>query len=339
MTSLAHTLPATLKLLSDATRLRLLGLLSQEELAVQELMAITGLPQSRISNHLSLLKRAGLVRDRREGSWSFHSLVPPTAESALTPELFDAVLRPFLAQPQGQSDAQALERVREQRRERSRSAHDALAERWVELGQELQGGSLRAEAFAALAPRGLCVADLGCGAGFLTGYLATRAARVIAIDHAERLLDAARQRVASGNVEFRAGDVERLPLHDAEVDAAFANLVWHHVADVDRAAREVFRVLRPQGVAVVTDLLPHDQDWMRERMGDLRLGLRPDAVTGALARAGFVDIGVEPVADRYRVADPSGRDVDFELFLVRAVRGTGPTPSQPVITVSDRIRR
>ncbi|MGA1525818.1 MAG: ArsR/SmtB family transcription factor, partial [Planctomycetota bacterium] len=194
MTSL-ETLQSTLKLLSDATRLRLLALLSRDELAVQELVSITGLAQSRISNHLSLLKRAGLVRDRREGSWSFHSLVEPAAPGPLTPQLFGAVLEPYLQSKDGRADSQALERVREQRRERSRKAHDALADRWVELGQEFRTGALRSEALGALAPGEWTVADLGCGAGFLTAYLAGRFARVIAVDHAERMLAAARRRV------------------------------------------------------------------------------------------------------------------------------------------------
>lgn len=316
----AATLPATLKLLSDPTRLRLLALLSQEELVVQELVAITGLQQSRVSNHLSLLKRAGLVRDRREGSWSFHSLVAPATDTALSPSLFEAVLRPYLGGEQGLADTDALERVREQRRERSRSAHDALASRWVELGQEFERGSLRVEAFAAIAPRTWTVADLGCGAGFLTSYLAPRSTRVIAVDHAERMLATARERVGAANVEFRRGDLEALPLADGEVDAAVSNLVWHHVADFDRAAKEVWRVLAPDGVAVVTDLLPHDQEWMRERMGDLRLGIRADAVVTALVRAGFTDVVEEPIADRYRVEDQNGRSVLLPLFLVRAVR-------------------
>ena len=64
-TALAN-LQSTLKLLSDPVRLRLCALLARAELAVQELVTITGLQQSRISNHLSLLKRQGLVRDRRE---------------------------------------------------------------------------------------------------------------------------------------------------------------------------------------------------------------------------------------------------------------------------------
>ena len=322
MSSSATTLPATLKLLSDPTRLRLLALLSQEELVVQELVAITGLQQSRVSNHLSLLKRARLVRDRREGSWSFHSLVPPAEDAALTPGLFDAVLRPYLASESGRADGDALERVREQRRQRSRLAHDALASRGVEIGHEFAYGSLRAEALAAIAPRTWTIADLGCGAGFLTEYLAPRSARVIAIDHAERMLATARERVMASNVEFRSGDLEALPLADGEVDAAFANLVWHHVGDMDRAARELFRVLKDGGIAVVTDLLPHDQDWLRERMGDLRLGLRPEVVASALGRAGFSVVEDFPVVDRYRAKDPAARPIDLPLFLVRAVRTT-----------------
>ena len=41
------------------------------------------------------------------------------------------------------------------------------------------------------------------------------------------------------------------------------------------------------GTAVITDLLPHDEDWMREEMGDYRLGLRPEDVMGALAPRRF----------------------------------------------------
>src|SRR5262245_61109027 len=140
-----HNLPATLKLLSDPTRLRLCALLSRAELAVQELMAATGLAQSRISNHLALLKRSGLVRDRREGTWSFHSLVAPDERGPLTPELHGAVIEAYVATESGQRDLQALEALREQRRARSRRTHDALAERWVEVGQEFALGSLRSE--------------------------------------------------------------------------------------------------------------------------------------------------------------------------------------------------
>ena len=56
-----------LRLLADSTRLRLLLLLEQEELSVAELQQILGMGQSRISSHLSQLKRAGVLTDRRVG--------------------------------------------------------------------------------------------------------------------------------------------------------------------------------------------------------------------------------------------------------------------------------
>ena len=119
------------------------------------------------------------------------------------------------------------------------------------------------------------------------------------------------------SVEFRRGEMELLPLAEDEVVQSFANLVWHHLADMDRAARELFRVIRAGGTAVITDLLPHDQDWMREEMGDYRLGLRPEDVMGALARSGFVDLAIEMIQDHYVVQSPRGEESALPLFLVR----------------------
>lgn len=313
----AATLPATLKLLADPVRLRLCALLARNELAVQELVAITGLQQSRISNHLSLLKRAGLVRDRREGTWSFHSLAEPDVHGPLTPSLFAAVVEPWLQSDDGTRDAQALLSVLDQRRRKSREMHDRLASEWLAVGQGFALGTLRAEILSQAWPGGGTVADLGCGTGFLANWLAARGATVIGIDHSEGMLAEASRAGAGNAVDWRRGELDALPLAAAEVDVAFANLVWHHVPDLDAAAREVFRVLRPGGTFVVSDLLPHDADWMREAMGDLRLGLKPELVRAALLRAGFTDLADEPLRDRYQVAQAGGEPTDFPMFLVR----------------------
>src|SRR3954453_12002116 len=63
-----------MRLLSDPNRVRLLLLLEAEELSVAELQEILVMGQSTISTHLSQLKRAGLVEDRRTGKSSFYSL-------------------------------------------------------------------------------------------------------------------------------------------------------------------------------------------------------------------------------------------------------------------------
>jgi ArsR family transcriptional regulator len=316
-------LRSTLKLLADPVRLRLCGVLARAELAVQELCAVTGLAQSRTSNQLAQLRRAGLVRDRREGTGAFHALVEPSATGPLSPALYDAVLRPYLESAESRVDAKALAAVRERRRQKSRDAHDRLAARWVEVGQEFAVGSLRAEVLAQAWPPGLVVADLGCGTGFLSTALAHRGARVIAVDHSARMLAAARKGPLGRGVEFRRGELDALPLADGEVDAAFSNLVWHHLPDVAAAAREVFRVVKRGGTVVVSDLEPHQADWMRETMGDLRLGTRPDQVVAALARAGFADLRHEPAIDRYRVTSPRGETRELPMFLVCGRKPSG----------------
>ena len=60
--------------LSDDTRLRVIKLLQERELCVCELMQVLAMSQPRISRHMSVLKNAGLVGDRREGKWVYYSL-------------------------------------------------------------------------------------------------------------------------------------------------------------------------------------------------------------------------------------------------------------------------
>lgn len=62
---------------ADPTRLRLLGLLGEGEACVCDLTRALRLPQPRVSRHLAYLRRAGLVVDRRDGTWRHYSLARP----------------------------------------------------------------------------------------------------------------------------------------------------------------------------------------------------------------------------------------------------------------------
>lgn len=66
--------------LSDETRLRIMVLLSKKELCVCQLEWTLNLSQAKVSRHLTVLKNAGLVQDRREGLWIFYSLTKPKNE-------------------------------------------------------------------------------------------------------------------------------------------------------------------------------------------------------------------------------------------------------------------
>ena len=315
-----------LKLLADECRVRLLVLLEEEELSVQELVEITGLGQSRVSRHLGLLRGAGLLRDRREGTWTFYQLDREANGQALPAPLWKVVGGEFAATAQYSLDRAALERVRESRRERSRSAHDRLAGQWRMVGEDLVEGSLRAEALAALAAPDLVVADLGCGAGFFTQFLAERVTRVIAVDHSRAMLDEARKTIPDGtDVELRKGELDALPLADGEVDAVIANLVLHHVPEFGAVAAEIARVLRPGGVAVITDLMPHAEEWMRAEMGDPRLGIDPEVLAAAFREAPFARVERIPVNDKYRMKSAGGRVARLDLFLLRVTKNGNPS--------------
>lgn len=105
-----HHLQEIFKALSDETRLRILKLLEEREICVCELMQVLGMPQSTISRHMNVLRRAGLVIGRRDGKWVHYRLCPadfnPYASSVL--ELLKGLLRDH---PLVRRDKEALKRA------------------------------------------------------------------------------------------------------------------------------------------------------------------------------------------------------------------------------------
>src|SRR5688572_16986016 len=91
---------------SDRTRLRILRLLRDGELCVCDLIAVLDKPQPTVSRHLSYLRKAGLVKARKQGLWQYYTLTPP--RNCFHEKLLDCLTSCFAAVPELSRDAERL---------------------------------------------------------------------------------------------------------------------------------------------------------------------------------------------------------------------------------------
>ena len=276
----------TLSALADATRARLLLALDRHELTVGELCAITQLPQSTVSRHLRILNDQGWVSSRADGTSRQYRLASPL--EATDRRLWQVVKDQLAAGRQAAQDAERLRSVLARRRTASREFFSTAAGQWDALRTELFGSRAGLAALPALLDEHWIVGDLGCGTGELAASLAPFVARVIGVDASKPMLAAARRRLEDAeNVELRAGELEALPIADGELDAAVLFLVLHHVVEPGPALAEVARVLKPGGRVLVVDMLPHEHEEYRQRMGHVWQGFSAEAIGGWMDEAGL----------------------------------------------------
>ena len=276
-----------LRVVADPNRLRILLLLRGEELSVAELQEILVMGQSTISTHLSLLKQAGLVEDRRTGKSSLYRLC--AAGGSPLDEILDRARKEI---HEAGVDQAAMRRVLRKRQDKMRSFFDSVAGR---LGRDyVPGKSWKslAEALLRLMPP-MVIADLGAGEGAFALLLAQRATKVIAVDTSAKMIEVGRDqahRHGVENVEYRLGDMEELPIDSCSVDIVFFSQSLHHALHPERAVTEAARILRAGGRIVILDLVKHRFEEARELYADEWLGFSEPELEEMLEKAGFLNV-------------------------------------------------
>jgi ArsR family transcriptional regulator len=271
-----------LQTFADATRVRLLGLLADGELTVAELTSITELSQSRVSTHLGRLKESGLLRDRRVGTSTYYALredTMPEEARSLWRLIHDVV---------GDS-------VIEGDRKRKKALLRARAGSWPDaVAGEMERHYSPGRTWDATA-RGLLgiarfgdVLDVGGGDGAVTELYSSRAQSVTLLDRSERMLEAARERLAErSNVRFSLGDMHALPFSEASFDEVLMLNVLTYSDQPGLVISEAARVLRPGGRLAVVTLSEHEHEEVTAAYGHVGRGFAPRTLRALFAGSGL----------------------------------------------------
>jgi ubiquinone/menaquinone biosynthesis C-methylase UbiE len=177
---------------------------------------------------------------------------------------------------------------------------------------------------------GETVLDLGSGAGFdcfLTANRVGQKGKVIGVDMTPEMIEKARENARKGNyknVEFRLGEIENIPAADKSVDVVISNCVINLSPDKKRVFGEAFRVLKPGGRLMVSDivLLKELPDFMRSSIasyvGCISGAMMKDRYIETIRETGFqevkvIDEAVFPV--EYITNDPRAKAIINKMNL------------------------
>ena len=181
---------------------------------------------------------------------------------------------------------------------------------------------------------GETVLDLGSGGGidcFIAAKRVGASGHVIGVDMTPEMVDRARRNAAAagaGNVEFRLGEIENLPVADSTVDAIISNCVINLVPDKRRAFAEAFRVLRTGGRLSVSDIVLTAEvplvirDSVEAYVACLSGAIMRDDYLAQIAEAGFTDVSV--TSEKGFSAD----EFATEEIVTELRAATGATPEE-----------
>ena len=269
-----------LKAAGEETRIRILALFKGGELTVTELVTIMRQSQPRISRHLRLLCEAGLLERHREGTWIFYRLADLGEQADLVNSIMNYI--PYQDQIL-QHDQKRLEEVKKTRDLKAASYFQENAANWDKI-RSLYVPERQVEDYLLEITNNLeieTLLDVGTGTGRMLKLFSPHTKQGIGIDLSHEMLGVARSHLENNaitNMQIRHGDMYDLALMDGSMDLVLFHQVLHFADDPLAAIRETARILRPDGIVIVIDFLPHKNEKLREEHAHRRLGFSEEEI-------------------------------------------------------------
>ncbi len=300
----AERVVGALRAAGEQTRLRVLALLTEGELAVGELAQALGQSQPRVSRHLKLLTEAGLAERAPEGAWVFYRLARANTIERRFAEAALAMLD--RADPVLARDAERLGAIRAAREAAAAAYFEANAADWETVrALHLPEADIDSAVLAAAGPGPFEVmADVGVGQGRMIQLFADRVRRAEGFDTSRQMLAIARASLGDlqAKAAVRFGDAYAPPLEAGAADLVTIHQVLHFLADPGRALSEAARLLKPGGRLLIVDFAPHDMEFLRAQHAHRRLGFADAEIVEWCAVAGVPALNTTTLSPHRRHA-------------------------------------
>lgn len=277
--------------LADPTRLRIVALLREMELAIGELAVVLDQSQPRVSRHVRILAEAGIVERRREGSWVFLRIA---RDGPIGEMIAQAEQWPFSPR-EARVIAYDARRLAAVRIERTKAAERYFADHAIEWdairSRHIAESEVEAAMLDLMHNRRLGhLLDIGTGTGRMAEIFAPAARHVTALDRSPEMLRLARVKLADHAVpiDLVQGDFLHLPLDDRSMDSIVIHQALHFAHEPDRVIAEAGRVLRGSGHLLVVDFAPHEDEDLRTLAAHARLGFSDAQIRGWFASSGLL---------------------------------------------------
>ena len=271
--------------LADPTRLRIVMLVRDTELAVGELASILGQSQPRVSRHLKILADADLIERAKEGAWVFVRLAAGEHIGAVL-ALLDVWTEA------GAADRARLADVRAERAAAAATYFATHAAAWDGIRSlHIPEAEVEAAILDLLGDRPVGrLLDIGTGTGRMIELLGRAATSVIGVDRSPEMLRLARGRIEAAGLtraEVRHADMYALPRPDGSADTVVLHQVLHFADTPAAVIAEAARVTEDRGRVLIVDFAPHDREEFRARHAHARLGFDDAQIAGWMAAAGL----------------------------------------------------
>jgi ubiquinone/menaquinone biosynthesis C-methylase UbiE/DNA-binding transcriptional ArsR family regulator len=293
-----------LRAAGEQTRLRVLALLTEGELAVGELAQALDQSQPRVSRHLKLLAEAGLVERAPEGAWVFYRLPRAHTTERHFAEALLGMLDaddPILAR-----DAERLSEVRAARDEMAAQYFERNAADWERVRALHLPEADIDSAIVTAAGKGPfeLMVDVGVGQGRMIQLFADRVGRAEGFDTSRQMLAIARASLdgLKAKAAVRFGDAYAPPIEAGAADLVTIHQVLHFLSDPGRAVAEASRMLKRGGRLVIVDFAPHQLEFLREEHAHRRLGFADADITEWCEAAGVAKLKTTTLAPAKRGA-------------------------------------